>query len=81
MCPWDNQKRHCSGNGTCAYDPDIQETPYCNCNRYKTSDKDPIVAQEAAKECADRQLAVRDGGWCSYYDLEQGLRGGWFSHL
>ena len=73
MCPWDNQKRHCSGNGTCAYDPDIQETPYCNCNRYKTSDKDPIVAQEAAKECADRQLAVRDGGWCSYYDLEQGF--------
>ena len=73
MCPWDNQKRHCSGNGTCAYDPEIQETPYCICNRYKTTDKDPLVAQEAAKQCAERQLAVYEGGWCSYYDADQGF--------
>ena len=43
------------------------------CNRYKTTDKDPLVAQEAAKQCAERQLAVREGGWCSYYDADKGF--------
>ena len=44
MCPWDSYKRHSSGNGTCAYNPEIQTQPYCVCDRWNTADKDPEVA-------------------------------------
>lgn len=73
MCPWDSYKRHCSGNGTCAYNPEIQEQPYCVCDRWNTADKDPEVAAANAKTCEEKKLAVYTNGWCSYYDKTLGF--------
>ena len=75
MCPWDSYKRPCSGNGTCAYDPNVQETPYCVCNRWNTLDEvvGPDVAKENRGICEEKKLAIYADGWCSFYDSELGF--------
>mmetsp|Transcript_27830 Transcript_27830/g.44643 ORF Transcript_27830/g.44643 Transcript_27830/m.44643 type:complete len:224 (+) Transcript_27830:2167-2838(+) len=73
MCPWNNDKQHCSGNGTCVYIPTVQEFPYCVCDRYNTLVKDPVMAAANAKTCEEKGLAVWPNGWCSYYDAMQGF--------
>jgi len=73
MCPWDNERQHCSGNGTCVYNPETQVTPYCVCNRWNTVNEDEEVAAEMTQTCADNNLFVWPNGWCSYYDASQGF--------
>ena len=73
MCPWDNEKRHCSDNGVCVYDPSVQELPYCKCNAYYTRNPNQFLADQALAECQEQQIQIQDNGWCSYYDATVGF--------
>lgn len=73
MCPWDNQKRHCSDNGVCVYDPDVQEMPYCKCNAYYTFPPNEFLGDQALASCQEQKIQVQANGWCSYYDATVGF--------
>jgi hypothetical protein len=84
MCPWDNLKRPCSGNGTCVYSPEIEVSPYCECNRWHTKIMiddgsgfevlDEELNEINAAECAENFLAIQEpSGWCSYHDKDLGF--------
>jgi len=67
MCPWDAYRRHCSGNGTCVWNPEVQPTPYCVCKRYNSH------AEGYLDECTKENLFIQPNGWCSFYDKELGF--------
>ena len=62
MCPRDNQRRFCSGHGTCAYDAAIDPQPYCVCEHYTTE-----------AQCAAAGLFFHGEGGCSYFDADLGF--------
>ena len=67
MCPWDSYRRHCSGNGTCAWNPEEQPTPYCVCERYNSFEEGYVDA------CSKANLFIQPNGWCSFYDADLGF--------
>jgi hypothetical protein len=65
---------YCSGRGTCKYEPEINEEPYCVCERYFTkSPDDPVLNQQNKEACVNRELVIQKNGWCSYYSKEIGF--------
>lgn len=59
---------YCNGRGTCEYNPEINEEPYCVCERYFTKfEEDPVLNQQNKEACENRGLVIQKDGWCSYY--------------